>query len=195
MGRGREGERSEQVSGTIKACQLSIRFRINETVASQCFSLMWIRKTLTRKYYFVLRYMLRGLSSKFCSVMRFCNINKYYENGNLQIHIIRWDHNWTEWFDTNCFISYRALCTPVRAQLHGQKNWSRQLACATHGGERKRSWPLFWSRRLACATKQSWQLFSPTFFCFCFFGFTPSAFHPLRGNSRGWKFVSPNILA
>ena len=24
---------------------------------------------------------------------------------------------------------------------------------------------------------------------------TLSAFHPLRGNSRGWKFVSPNILA
>ena len=33
------------------------------------------------------------------------------------------------------------------------------------------------------------------FFLFLSFSPTPSAFHPLRGNSRAWKFVSPNILA
>ena len=62
----------------------------------------------------------------------------------------------------------------------------------------------FWSRR-ACVrhtwwrTKRSWPLFSPPFFFFFFFfllfSSPPSTFHPLRGISRAWKFVSPNILA
>ena len=32
-------------------------------------------------------------------------------------------------------------------------------------------------------------------FCIFFFFSTPSAFDPLRGNSRVWKFVYPNILS
>ena len=57
--------------------------------------------------------------------------------------------------------------------------WFRQLACSSCGGRRKQSWPLF----------------SHTFSSSSFFLSTPSTFHPLRGNSRAWKFVSPNILA
>ena len=34
-----------------------------------------------------------------------------------------------------------------------------------------------------------------TYFFFVFFFLSTPAFHPLRVNSHGWKFVSPNILA
>ena len=33
------------------------------------------------------------------------------------------------------------------------------------------------------------------FFLFFFFSSMPSAFHPLQGNSRDWKFIFPHILA
>ena len=43
---------------------------------------------------------------------------------------------------------------------------------------------------------RSWSLDQPLVpGVFFLFSFTPSAFHPLRGISRDWKFVSPNILA
>ena len=48
-------------------------------------------------------------------------------------------------------------------------------------------------RHLCVWRKWSWPLFSPTFSSF--FLSTSSAFHPLRGNSLGWDFVSPYILA
>ena len=54
---------------------------------------------------------------------------------------------------------------------------SRQLLCATRGGGRKHSWPLF----------------SPTFsFLFFFYAF---CFSPTSGKLPWQKFVSPNILA
>ena len=86
-------------------------------------------------------------------------------------------------------------------------NWPRRL-CMRHPRWRlqcvaDQCYYNFWSRR-ACVrhtwwrTKRSWPLFSPTFFFFFLFLFLsspPSTFHPLRGISRAWKFVSPNILA
>ena len=55
------------------------------------------------------------------------------------------------------------------------------LACATRGGGRSEAGHCFHL------------LFSSSFFFF--FLSPPSTFHPLRGISRAWKFVSPNILA
>ena len=55
----------------------------------------------------------------------------------------------------------------------------------------------FWSRRACVRHKRSWPLFSHTFFFFFlsfFLSSTPSTFHPIRGISRAWKFVSPNIF-
>ena len=73
-------------------------------------------------------------------------------------------------------------------------DWSMQFACAAHGGSCKHT---FWPR-LACATQCVashcyYQIsVSLSFFSLSFSSF---AFDPLRGISRGWKFVSHNILA
>ena len=89
-------------------------------------------------------------------------------------------------------------------------NWRRLLECLSL---RKLTGPTFskppifkgkviGQAKLVQATCGGWKrsgpLFSPTFFLFLlsFFCFlSTSAFHPLRVNSHGRKFVSPNILA
>ena len=136
--------------------------------------------------YLSLLWLLQGVQS--IILARKCAMVPTAGDGSAQNLQVMWSVSSTVEGPNFFWISHLNLL--IRIQ---KKYWRRWPGAAPQGSCKNPACGLGHSAKtIVCS-----QVYFATngFTYFFLFSSTPSAFHPLRGNSLDWKFVSPNILA